>query len=54
MSLFSNKKSFLGVDIVAGGIKMVELRQVKKRQVLSNYGIDYQRQDVKKKTENQV
>jgi type IV pilus assembly protein PilM len=47
MSLFSSKpKSFLGVDLGAGGVKIVELRQEKKRPVLFTYGLTSQAQDV--------
>jgi type IV pilus assembly protein PilM len=39
MSLFSKDESYLGVDIGAGGIKMVELKKTKGRPQLWTYGI---------------
>ena len=38
MSFFSKQKSYLGVDLGAGGIKLVELREEKNRPVLFTYG----------------
>ncbi|MFA6485848.1 MAG: pilus assembly protein PilM [Candidatus Magasanikbacteria bacterium] len=38
MSLFFQPKSGLGVDLGAGGVKLVELRQIKHRPVLQTYG----------------
>ncbi|TAN33018.1 hypothetical protein EPN28_03385 [Patescibacteria group bacterium] len=43
---FFKPKSFLGIDIGAGGIKLAELRQEKKRPVLFTYGLTSQSQDV--------
>jgi len=43
---FFKPKSFLGIDIGAGGIKLVELRQEKNRPVLFTYGLTSERQDV--------
>lgn len=39
MGLFGNKESFLGVDLGAGGIKLVELKKTKGRAQLWTYGI---------------
>ena len=39
-------KSFLGVDIGAGGVKIVELRSEKKRPVLFTYGYTSESQDI--------
>lgn len=39
MGLFSNKESYLGVDLGAGGIKLVELKKTKGRAQLWTYGI---------------
>lgn len=44
--LFSKPKSFLGIDIGAGGIKLVELRKEKNRPVLFTYGYTTENQDV--------
>jgi len=38
MSLFFKPKSYLGVDLGAGGVKMVELHQIKGRPVLHTFG----------------
>lgn len=47
--MFWNKpKSFLGVDIGSGGIKLVELRLEKNRPVLFSYGLTSSKQDVHK------
>ena len=46
--LWLKPKSCLGIDIGAGGIKLVELRQVKKRPVLFTYGLTTEKQDVHK------
>lgn len=43
---FSKPKSYLGVDLGAGGIKIVELRQEKKRPVLHTYGLTSTAQDI--------
>jgi len=40
------QKSYLGIDIGAGGIKLVELRQKKKRPVLFTYGMSLEKHDV--------
>lgn len=46
--LFFKPKSYLGIDVGAGGIKLVELRQEKKRPVLFTYGLTSEKQDVHK------
>jgi type IV pilus assembly protein PilM len=47
--MFWNKsKSYLGIDIGSGGIKLVELRLEKKRPVLSTYGLTSGKQDIHK------
>ncbi len=47
--MFWNKpKSYLGIDIGSGGIKVVELRLEKKRPVLSTYGLTSNKQDIHK------
>ncbi|KKQ41337.1 MAG: Type IV pilus assembly protein PilM [Candidatus Magasanikbacteria bacterium GW2011_GWA2_37_8] len=46
MSWLSKPKSFLGVDLGAGGVKLVELRQEKNRPVLFTYGLTSAPQDV--------
>ncbi len=43
---FSKPKSYLGVDLGAGGIKIVELKQEKKRPVLHTYGLTSTNQDI--------
>lgn len=43
---FSKPKSYLGVDLGAGGIKIVELKQEKKRPVLHTYGLTSTTQDI--------
>ncbi|MCX6780176.1 MAG: pilus assembly protein PilM [Candidatus Magasanikbacteria bacterium] len=43
---FSKPKSYLGVDLGAGGIKIVELREEKKRPVLHTYGLTSTNQDI--------
>ncbi|MCX6782335.1 MAG: pilus assembly protein PilM [Candidatus Magasanikbacteria bacterium] len=48
MGLFSKPKAFLGVDLGAGGVKIVELRQEKNRPVLFTYGLTSVPQDVHK------
>ncbi|MDD2758435.1 MAG: type IV pilus assembly protein PilM [Patescibacteria group bacterium] len=49
MGLFSPKqKSYLGIDLGAGGVKVVELRQEKGRPVLFTYGLTSSAQDVHK------
>lgn len=50
--LFSSNKSYLGIDIGAGGIKVVELKKIKKRPVLFTYGIASQKQDVHQLVDN--
>lgn len=46
MGLFSKKESYLGVDIGAGGIKLVELRKNKGRPQLWTYGIAEEKLDI--------
>jgi type IV pilus assembly protein PilM len=46
MGLFSHKESYLGVDIGADGIKVVELRKTKGRPQLWTYGIAEQAMDI--------
>ena len=46
MSLFSKSESYLGVDIGAHGIKLVELKKTKNRPRLWTYGIVQQDLDV--------
>lgn len=46
MSLFGGSKSYLGVDLGAGGVKVVELRAEKKRPVLFTYGFTVGSHDV--------
>lgn len=47
MGLFSSKpKSYLGVDVGAGGIKIVELKSEKNRPVLFTYGLTSDYRDV--------
>jgi type IV pilus assembly protein PilM len=46
--LWFKPKSCLGIDIGAGGIKLVELREEKKRPVLFTYGITSDQQNVHK------
>jgi len=46
MSLFSKTESYLGVDIGAHGIKLVELRRTKGRPQLWTYGIDDESLDI--------
>jgi type IV pilus assembly protein PilM len=48
MGLFSKPKAFLGVDVGAGGVKIVELREEKNRPVLYTYGLTSTAQDVHK------
>lgn len=43
---FSKPKSYLGVDLGAGGIKIVELKEEKKRPVLYTYGLTSDMQDI--------
>lgn len=43
---FGKPKSYLGIDLGAGGLKMVELRQEKNRPVLFTYGLTKGAQDV--------
>lgn len=43
---FSKPKSYLGVDLGAGGIKIVELKQEKKRPILHTYGLTSTTQDI--------
>ncbi|HSR89038.1 MAG TPA: type IV pilus assembly protein PilM [Candidatus Udaeobacter sp.] len=45
---WKKQKSYLGVDIGSGGIKMVELRLEKNRPVLFSYGLTSNKQDVHK------
>ena len=44
--LFGKLKSYLGVDLGAGGVKIVELRREKNRPVLFTYGFTSESQDV--------
>ena len=44
--MFFKPKSFIGVDIGAGGIKMVELKKEKGRPVLFTYGLTSEKHDV--------
>lgn len=46
MSLFKKHESYLGVDIGAGGIKLVELRRAKGRPQLWTYGIAEEELDI--------
>ena len=46
MSLFAKKQSFLGIDIGADGIKLVELHKTKGRPQLWTYGIAHQKMDI--------
>lgn len=45
---FMKPKSYLGIDVGASGIKLVELRQEKKRPVLFTYGLTAAKQDIHK------
>ncbi len=44
--LFGKPSSYLGVDLGAGGVKIVELKREKKRPVLFTYGFTSEEQDV--------
>jgi type IV pilus assembly protein PilM len=44
--LFFKPKSYLGVDLGSGGVKIVELKQEKNRPMLFTYGLTSQMQDV--------
>ena len=44
--MFSKPKGFIGVDLGAGGVKMVELREEKKRPMLYTYALTSESQDV--------
>ena len=46
MSLFQKEQSYLGVDIGAGGMKLVELRKAKGRPQLWTYGIVEEAMDI--------
>lgn len=46
MSFFKKEESYLGVDIGAGGLKLVELRKVKGRPVLWTYGMSSEPMDI--------
>jgi len=46
MSFFSNKEAYLGVDIGAHGIKLVELHKTKNRPQLWTYGIVEEEMDI--------
>lgn len=46
MSLFGKPKSYLGIDLGAGGVKVVELRSEKKRPVLFTYGFTVGSHDI--------
>lgn len=52
--MFNRKKTYLGLDIGAGGIKLVELRRQKKRPVLFTYGMSLEKYDVHELTEHQL
>ncbi len=43
---FGKPKSYLGIDIGSGGVKLVELRLEKKRPVLFTYGLTSTKQDI--------
>lgn len=43
---FSKQKSYLGIDLGAGGVKLVELKEEKNRPVLHTYGLASETQDV--------
>lgn len=45
---FLKQKSYLGIDVGASGVKLVELRLEKKRPVLFSYGLTYAKQDIHK------
>jgi type IV pilus assembly protein PilM len=45
---FFKPKSYLGIDVGSGGIKLVELRQEKNRPVLFSYGLTMDKQDIHK------
>lgn len=53
MFSFFKPKSYLGIDIGSGGIKLVELRLEKKRPVLFTYGLTSDKQDVHKLQANE-
>jgi Tfp pilus assembly PilM family ATPase len=46
MSVFQKTEGYLGVDLGAGGIKMVELHKTKGRPQLWTYGIAHQALDI--------
>ena len=46
MSLFKKEESSLGIDLGAGGMKLVELRKVKGRPQLWTYGMIEEKLDV--------
>lgn len=46
MSFFGKPKSFLGIDLGAGGVKVVELRSEKNRPVLITYGFTVGSHDI--------
>ncbi|MBU1613322.1 type IV pilus assembly protein PilM [Patescibacteria group bacterium] len=52
MSWFSKPKSFIGIDIGAGGVKLVELRKEKNRPVLFTYGYTAEYQGVHELVKN--
>ncbi len=52
--MFFKSKSHLGIDIGAGGIKLVELRYEKKRPVLFTYGFTKENNDVHRLTNHQI
>src|SRR3989338_5294883 len=43
---FGKLRSYLGIDLGAGGVKLVELRNEKKRAVLHTYGFTESAQDI--------
>ncbi len=46
MLFFSKPKSYIGIDLGAGGVKLVELRKEKNRPVLFTYGLTSEPQDI--------
>lgn len=46
MPFFSKPKSYLGLDLGAGGVKLVELKEEKNRPVLFTYGLTSKSQDI--------
>lgn len=52
--MFFKQKTFLGFDIGAGGVKLVELKKQKNRPVLYTYGLTTESHDVHKLSEHQI